>query len=100
MRTTGPRVLLAAGDREALAAQLLQLWGQGGTAAIAVPEEQGALRAALPARVDPDWGPAVVLGSGGSLGARHWCLQPLAHLQAAAAATATWLRQQGLELWW
>ncbi|MBU6354198.1 MAG: AMP-binding protein, partial [Cyanobacteria bacterium REEB498] len=97
MSTTGPRVLLAAGDREALAAQLLQLWGQGGTAAIAVPEEQGALRAALPARVDPDWGPAVVLGSGGSLGARHWCLQPLPHLQAAAAATATWLRQQGLD---
>jgi len=97
MSTTRPQVLLAAGDREAVAAQLLQLWGQGGTAAIAVPEEQGALRAALPARVDPDWGPAVVLGSGGSLGARHWCLQPLAHLQAAAAATAAWLWQQGLD---
>lgn len=92
-----PQLLVATGDRAALAQRLLALWRQGATAAIAVPEEQGALQAALPAVVDPAWGPAVVLGSGGSLGARHWCLQPLAHLQAAAAATATWLRQQGLD---
>jgi O-succinylbenzoic acid--CoA ligase len=97
MSGVGPRVLLAGADRQAQAAQLLQLWGQDCTVAIAVPEEEGALRAALPAAVDPAWGPAVVLGSGGSLGARHWCLQPVAHLQAAAAATATWLRQQGLD---
>ena len=97
MSGAAPQVLLAAGDRPALAAQLLELWRQGGTAAIAVPQEQQDLRRVLPAAADPAWGPAVVLGSGGSLGARHWCLQPLAHLQAAAAATATWLRQQGLE---
>jgi len=97
MTGASPQLLVASGDRAALAEQVLALWRQGATAAIAVPEEQGALRAALPAVVDPAWGPAVVLGSGGSLGARHWCLQPMAHLQAAAAATAAWLRQQGLD---
>lgn len=97
MTGASPQLLVASGDRAALAEQVLALWRQGATAAIAVPEEQGALRAALPAVVDPAWGPAVVLGSGGSLGARHWCLQPLAHLQVAAAATAAWLRQQGLD---
>jgi O-succinylbenzoic acid--CoA ligase len=43
------------------------------------------------------WGPAVVLGSGGSSGGRRWCLQPLRHLEASAEATATWLAAQGLD---
>ena len=97
MTAAAPQLVAAAGDRGALAEQVLALWRQGATAAIAVPEEQGPLGAALPAAVDPAWGPAVVLGSGGSLGGRRWCLQPLAHLQAAAAATAAWLGQQGLD---
>lgn len=42
-------------------------------------------------------GPGVVVGSGGSLGGRRWCLQPLAHLQASASATGAWLQQQGLD---
>ncbi|MFN9695283.1 MAG: AMP-binding protein [Synechococcaceae cyanobacterium] len=43
------------------------------------------------------WGPAVVLGSGGSSGARRWCLLPLGHLEASAAATAAWLTAQGFD---
>lgn len=43
------------------------------------------------------WGPALVLGSGGSSGGRRWCLQPLSHLQASAAAGAAWLSAQGID---
>ncbi len=43
------------------------------------------------------WGPALVLGSGGSSGGRRWCLQPLAHLQASAAACGNWLASQGID---
>jgi len=43
------------------------------------------------------FGPGVIVGSGGSSGARRWCLQPLAHLQASAAATGRWLQQIGIE---
>jgi O-succinylbenzoic acid--CoA ligase len=42
-------------------------------------------------------GPAVVVGSGGSSGRRRWCLQPLASLEASAAATGEWLRGLGIE---
>ena len=42
-------------------------------------------------------GPGVLVGSGGSSGARRWCLQPLDHLQASAQASARWLGQLGLE---
>ncbi|MFM7266899.1 MAG: AMP-binding protein, partial [Cyanobium sp.] len=42
-------------------------------------------------------GPGVVVGSGGSTGRRRWCLQPLAHLEAAAAATGAWLEAQDLD---
>lgn len=42
-------------------------------------------------------GPGVVVGSGGSTGGRHWCLQPLDHLEASARATAAWLLHQGLD---
>jgi len=43
------------------------------------------------------WGPGVLVGGGGSSGRRRWCLQPLSHLRASAAATGTWLAAQGLE---
>ncbi|MFZ9282587.1 MAG: AMP-binding protein [Prochlorococcaceae cyanobacterium] len=43
------------------------------------------------------FGPGVIVGSGGSSGARRWCLQPLAHLQASVAATGSWLLAQGIE---
>jgi O-succinylbenzoic acid--CoA ligase len=42
------------------------------------------------------WGPGVLVGSGGSSGGRRWCLQPLSHLQASAAATGRWL--EGVEI--
>ncbi|MEB3333830.1 MAG: AMP-binding protein [Cyanobacteriota bacterium] len=44
-----------------------------------------------------DHGPAVVVGSGGSQGGRRWCLQPLARLEASAAATGAWLGELGIE---
>ena len=71
---------------------------------LATPLEQGELALALgpePAAalqsLQQRFGAGVLVGSGGSSGARRWCLQPLAHLQASALATGTWLQQQGLE---
>ena len=83
--------------------QLQQAWAAGQIVALAGPaqRDQEALAAATgPQGLDPlqrHWGPGVVLGSGGSSGGRRWCLQPLAHLQASAAATGSWLEQQGLD---
>ena len=91
-----PLLLLGSGDRAGLAASLQQAWHQGHTAAIATPEEAALLQATLPALSDPAWGPAVVLGTGGSSGGRRWCLQPLAHLQVAVTGTAQWLENLGL----
>ena len=42
-------------------------------------------------------GPGVVVRSGGSSGGRRWCLQPRHHLDASAAATATWLQDIGMD---
>jgi O-succinylbenzoic acid--CoA ligase len=94
---TQPFLLVARGDRSALAATLEQAWDQGQTVAIAAPEEAPLLQAVLPEECDPAWGPAVVLGTGGSRGGRRWCLQPLAHLQVAVAGTDQWLQSLGLE---
>jgi o-succinylbenzoate---CoA ligase len=83
--------------------QLYQLWAAGQIVALAGParQDQEALAAALGAGgLDPlqrQWGPGVVLGSGGSSGGRRWCLQPLAHLQASATATGQWLGRLGLD---
>ena len=83
--------------------QLQQLWVAGQIVPLAGParRDQEALAAAVgPGGLDPlrrQWGPGVVLGSGGSSGGRRWCLQPLAHLQAAAAATGHWLEERGLD---
>lgn len=92
-----PLLVLAEGDRSALAATLEQAWCDGRTTAIAAPQEASLLAAALPAAADPAWGAAVVLGTGGSSGGRRWCLQPLAHLQVAVDGTAQWLRELGLD---
>jgi len=93
---SAPLLLQASGDRARLAATLQQAWQRGHTVAIAAPEEAALLQGALPERSDPNWGPAVVLGTGGSSGGRRWCLQPLAHLQVAVAGTAQWLEGLGM----
>jgi O-succinylbenzoic acid--CoA ligase len=93
---SAPLLLQASGDRAGLAATLQQAWQRGRTVAIAAPEEAALLQGALPERSDPNWGPAVVLGTGGSSGGRRWCLQPLAHLQVAVAGTAQWLEGLGM----
>ncbi|MFM2172934.1 MAG: hypothetical protein RLZZ54_861 [Cyanobacteriota bacterium] len=92
-----PQLLVAQGDRAALAAAVLRAWSEQRTVAIAAPEEAALLEQALPQQCDSGWGAAVVLGTGGSSGARRWCLQPFRHLQVAADATGSWLCQLGLD---
>jgi O-succinylbenzoic acid--CoA ligase len=87
------RVLVADGEPAALASQLEQAWAAGEIVAVVAPPEQALLQVALPA----EWGPAVVLGSGGTSGGRRWCVQPLRHLQRAAEATGQWLQAIGLD---
>ncbi|MBM5823518.1 MAG: AMP-binding protein [Cyanobacteria bacterium K_Offshore_surface_m2_011] len=89
-------------DPEAAAARLEQAWGRQRLVALAGPGQRGELAAALGGAPEEladlaRFGAAVVVGSGGSSGGRHWCLQPLAHLQASADATAAWLEGLGLE---
>jgi o-succinylbenzoate---CoA ligase len=92
----------ARADPEAAAARLEQAWERQRLVALAGPGQQGELAAALGGAPEElaelaRFGAAVVVGSGGSSGGRHWCLQPLAHLQASADATAAWLEGLGLE---
>lgn len=78
---------------------LRQLQGRGGLLGLASAQELSELRAAV-GEGKGGWmgqGSGVVVGSGGSRGRRRWCLQPLAHLEASAAATGAWLRSQGIE---
>lgn len=87
--------------------QIQQAWSEGRILPLAGPAVHD--RRALDQAVGPSglgwleslWGPGVVLGSGGSSGAgasgRRWCLQPLAHLEASAAATGQWLGACGLD---
>ncbi len=87
--------------------QLQQAWDAGRIVPLAGPARQdqqnlaaalgGGGSAELLARLQAQWGPGVVLGSGGSSGGRRWCLQPLSHLQASAAATGRWLVGLGLD---
>jgi O-succinylbenzoic acid--CoA ligase len=51
----------------------------------------------VPASLEQQYGPGVIVGSGGSMGGRRWCVQPLAHLQQSAVATGRWLAAQGLD---
>lgn len=77
----------------------LRLCARGGFLGLAAPQELYSLREAV-GQGDPEGlalAPALVLGSGGSMGRRRWCLQPLAHLEASAAATGTWLERLGLD---
>jgi O-succinylbenzoic acid--CoA ligase len=88
-------------------AHLARAWRQGCIVGLAAPEpqEQAALAAALgpggTADLERQWGPGVVLGSGGSRGGggagRRWCLLPLGHLQVSAASTGRWLEGLGLD---
>jgi O-succinylbenzoic acid--CoA ligase len=89
-------------DPAVLAAALERAWQQGALVGLAGAGEAERLAAAL----GPDpaalagrlgLGPGVVVGSGGSSGARRWCVQPLAHLRAGAAATASWLQGCGID---
>jgi O-succinylbenzoic acid--CoA ligase len=87
--------------------QIQRAWSEGRILPLAGPaaHDQQALRRAIgPAGLgmqESRWGPGVLLGSGGSSGAgghgRRWCLQPLAHLEASAAATGQWLQRCGLD---
>ncbi|MFN9659577.1 MAG: AMP-binding protein [Cyanobacteriota bacterium] len=82
--------------REAALGRLPQ---SGGVVGLAPTLAMPALRQAL-GEGPPELGlhgPAVVVGSGGSSGGRRWCLQPLARLEASAAATGEWLRGVGIE---
>lgn len=81
------------------AVELERLWGEGAVVALARPEERDALAKALPVDMEPlrHWGPAVLIGSGGSGGGRRWCLQPLEHLRQSAEATGAWLRAVGID---
>ncbi|MEI6616700.1 MAG: AMP-binding protein [Cyanobium sp. ELA507] len=92
-------LLLADGtDPAALALPLEQAWADGRPVALAHPADGAELAAAIGTGAAlREWGAAVVLGSGGSSGARRWCLQPLTHLEASAQATAAWLVAQHLD---
>jgi len=98
MSPADPLLLCDGAPAEALAATLIQAWAAGRAVGLAHPAEGSALAAAIGAgdALAP-WQAAVVLGSGGSSGGRHWCVQPLDHLRASAAATAAWLEQRGLD---
>jgi len=74
--------------------QLEQAWDAGRLVPLAAPDEQAP---PVPEALQRQFGPGVIVGSGGSAGGRRWCLQPLTHLQASAAATAAWLGALGYE---
>jgi len=74
--------------------QLEQAWDAGRLVPLAAPGEQAP---PVPEALQRQFGPGVIVGSGGSAGGRRWCLQPLTHLQASAAATAAWLGALGYE---
>ncbi|CAK6689315.1 AMP-binding protein [Synechococcus sp. CBW1107] len=81
-----------AGDPAELIATLERAWQEQRLVALADPAEAQQLQSELIGAQLPV-GAGVLVGSGGSSGGRRWCLQPLAHLQASAAATAHWLEQ-------
>ena len=97
-----PEILTTNADPAPLAVELERLWDLGRLVGLTPPQERHRLEAALGGE-PPAWSagetfqPGVVIGSGGSTGGRHWCLQPLRHLQRSAAASARWLLDLGLE---
>lgn len=90
---------------EVKAAALLAAWEAGELVVLAADTEIGRLRRALPPLAGseprrlgfPNLGAGVVVGSGGTSGGRRWCLQPLEHLRAAAAAGGRWLERLGID---
>lgn len=74
--------------------QLEQAWSAGRLVPLAGPGETVPV---VPASLEQQIGPGVIVGSGGSMGGRRWCVQPLAHLQQSALATGRWLAAQGLD---
>jgi len=76
-------------------------WRRRQLVVLAPPEQQAWAQSLLNpeqrSELEATWGPGVVVGSGGSTGGRRWCLQPLSHLEASAAATAEWLGLEGLD---
>ena len=94
---SAPALLCTDLDPQALADQLELLWGADRLVAVADPLERSLLQAALPVLPPEGLGPGVVLGSGGSAGARCWCVLTLPQLHASAEATGQWLQQQGLD---
>jgi o-succinylbenzoate---CoA ligase len=88
-------------DPAQLEAFLHTAWCQGRVVGLAAAAERARLRAALgedgAGNALADFGPGVVVGSGGSTGGRKWCLQPLAHLEASAAASGRWLTALGID---
>jgi O-succinylbenzoic acid--CoA ligase len=74
--------------------QLEQAWSAGRLVPLAGPGETVPV---VPASLEQQYGPGVIVGSGGSMGGRRWCVQPLAHLQQSAVATGRWLAAQGLD---
>jgi len=93
-----PLLLADGASPQTVALALKEAWGAGRAVGLAHPADRQALVAAVGsgAALDP-WSAAVVLGSGGSSGRRRWCLQPLAHLEASAAATGAWLGNLGID---
>lgn len=84
------------------AGRLEMAWREQRLVGLAGPAQHGDLARALGTGAGERaslarFGAAVVVGSGGSAGQRHWCLQPLSHLQASADATADWLMTLGLD---
>ena len=78
---------------------LRRLGDRGGLLGLAPVQELSGLQEAV-GHGKQEWlglAPAVVVGSGGSMGRRRWCLQPLSHLEASAIATAAWLRGLGID---
>ncbi|WP_259720604.1 AMP-binding protein [Synechococcus sp. CS-1328] len=84
------------GDPAELIAALETAWQEQRLVALADPAEAQQLQSELIGAQLPV-GAGVLVGSGGSSGGRRWCLQPLAHLQASAAATARWLERQQID---
>jgi O-succinylbenzoic acid--CoA ligase len=105
MREPAPPLTLLPAEAgwPALVEALTALPERRGVLGLATALEMDALRLALDGGPgEAEWeragvGPAVVVGSGGSRGRRRWCLQPLAGLEASAAATGVWLRGLGID---
>jgi O-succinylbenzoic acid--CoA ligase len=98
-------LLETAQEPAGLLAALEAAWQGGAVVGLACPEERPALRQSLASpgveRAVGAWGPGLLLASGGSSAerceSRRWCLQPLEHLEASAAATGAWLQDLGLD---